>query len=168
MSGGFEIAVWVLLGSALVTDLLWGKIYNYVTFPFLLIGLISRFSLGGWDAGRESLWAVAAAMAIYFPLYLIRTLAAGDVKLLMAFGAWSTPQAVIQVGIFSILIGAVVGAFLMWRQKGLKDSAQSLLEHVRTSRPRTSMRIPFAPGMLCAFLVFRIAELRQWQLFFNF
>ena len=43
MSEGFEIAVWILLGSALVTDLLWGKIYNYVTFPFLLIGIFCRF-----------------------------------------------------------------------------------------------------------------------------
>jgi prepilin peptidase CpaA len=164
MSGGIEIVLWVLLGVAFVTDLLWGKIYNAVTFPFLLLGLAIRFGMGGWTTGVQSLLAVGTAFAVFFPLYLLKALAAGDVKLLMAFGAWCQPSAVVQVAISAILIGAMVGAYLLIRQKGLRQSTHSLAEHVRSFQPRSSMRMPFAPSLLCAFFIVRIAELRQWHL----
>lgn len=165
MTGAIEIALWVLLVAALVTDLLWGKIYNALTFPFLFLGLALRFGLEGRAAGLDSLLAVAAAFALYFPFWRLKVIAAGDVKLLMAFGAWTQAMAVIQVGLISIVIGALVGLYLMLRRRGLRDSAQSLVEHVQSRAPRRSFRMPFAPGVLCAFLVFRIAEMRQWNLF---
>jgi prepilin peptidase CpaA len=164
MSGGIEIALWVLLGVAFVTDLVWGKIYNALTFPFLALGLAIRFGLGGWAFASDSLLAVGTAFAIFFPLYLLKAIAAGDVKLLMAFGAWSRPSAVIEVALFAVVIGAAVGAYLMLRQKGLRQTTSSLAEHVSSFKPRVSMRMPFAPSLLCAFFIVRIAEIRQWHL----
>src|SRR4051794_24782253 len=109
MTGPIEIALWILLVAALVTDLLWGKIYNFLTLPFLALGIAIRFGFQGTQAGVVSLLAVATAFALFFPFWLMKTLAAGDVKLLMALGAWTKATAVIQVGLISIVIGAAVG-----------------------------------------------------------
>lgn len=165
MSGVIEIALLFLLVVAFATDLLWGKIYNALTLPFLLLGLAYRFGFEGSSAGIDSLTAITAAFILFFPFYVLKTLAAGDVKLLMAFGAWTRAAAVVQVGLFSIVIGAVVGLYIMIRRRGLKESAQSLADHVSSRTPKASFRMPFAPGILCAFLIFRIAELHQWNLF---
>ena len=98
-------------------------------------------------------------------LPLVKAIAAGDVKLLMAVAAWSDASTAIEVGLLSLGIGALVGLVLMIRQKGPRESMKSLWEHLSSKAPRFSTRMPFAPGLLCAFAVFRIAELRQWHLF---
>jgi prepilin signal peptidase PulO-like enzyme (type II secretory pathway) len=67
----------------------------------------------------------------------------------MAIGAWTTPMFIVRLGIFSILVGAVVGAFVVWKQKGFKKGGT---------------RMPFAPAFLCGVFLIKVFELKGWSI----
>jgi prepilin peptidase CpaA len=159
-----EIALWVLLAVACATDLLWGKIYNWLTFPFLAAGLITRFGFEGYAALGQALASVAVAFALFFPLYVLKVVAAGDAKLLMAMGAWLSGAEVIRIAAIAIVIGALVGLVSLIAQKGLRGSAQSVAENVRSHEPTaTALKMAFGPAFLCAYLIVDVAQLRHWE-----
>ena len=150
MHGGFEIVLWVLLAVASITDLIWGKIHNLLTFSFLAAGVVVRLFEGGLSAGGMALYAAAAAFFIFFPLYYFKALAAGDVKLMMAVGAWTDLKFVLHLGLVSIVVGAAVGVIVKLRQRDFKWGATTM---------------PFAPAFLCAFFILKISEIKGWHLF---
>ena len=165
MSGGYEYILWVLLLVATVTDLLWGKVFNALTFSFLISGVILRFIQFGADTAGTGLIAVGVAFLVGFPLWQLKAFAAGDVKLLMAFGAWTNWTMVLQLGAFAVIVGSIVGSFILWRTKGVKGGLQSLAAHTKTSGEKKGIRIPFAPAFLCGFMVLQVAEMQQWRFF---
>jgi prepilin peptidase CpaA len=163
MPGGFEITLWALLLIASVTDLLWGKIYNATTFPFLFAGLICRLIWIGAPSFQEGALAIAVAFTLFFPLWILKALAAGDVKLLMAVGAWSDSKTIISVGITSILIGALVGIAVLLKKEGPRAGAQRIKDVFQRQTKKT-FRMPFAPAFLCAYAFLQIAQMKGWQL----
>lgn len=166
MVGGFEAAILTLLLAASVTDVVWGKVYNWLTFGFLILGLSLRTIFFGFESLGEGTFAVATAFALFFPLWRLSAIAAGDVKLLMAAAAWSTPQFTLSLAAIAIIVGAVVLGFVMFRQRGAKESFSRLAEHLHVVvKPGRSTRMPFAPAFFCAFVILKTAEHYQWHLF---
>lgn len=163
MSGGYEIAIWILLVIASVTDLLWGKIYNSITFSFLGVGFAMRFWIEGSEGALNSLLAVGAAFALFFPLWRFGVIKAGDCKLLMAVGVWTSWRLVVDLAVLTILIGSIVGAFILIRSRGLLGSTKSLAEHVSNSKPARSLKIEFAPAFLCAYFFISVGSSRGWS-----
>lgn len=167
MSGGYEIVLWIILIAASVTDLLWGKIYNSLTLTSVGAGVLIRLALGGVSSISISLLAIGTAFILFFPLYYFKVLAAGDVKLLMAIGAWSNSDFVMRIGFTAVLVGALVGLFVLLKKKGVRNSASSVADAVsfdpKDIKKRT--RMPFGPAFLCSYLFFKIAELKGWVLF---
>ncbi|NBX93022.1 MAG: prepilin peptidase [Proteobacteria bacterium] len=165
MGGALEIGVWCLLIAASITDILWGKVFNGLTLPFLALGCL--FSYFGWGLNQLglSLLAAGTAFLVLFPLYFAKIMAAGDVKLLMAAGAWLNPKSVMELAALAVVFGAVVGLIVMMVRKGIKGTTQSLARHLTDQPNKESTRIPFAPAFLCAFSVLKIAELRGWSLY---
>ncbi len=165
MFGGPEIALWVLLLVASATDLLWGKIYNWLTFTFLLSGLIYRFAFNGADSGIQALIAVAVAFGLFIPLYAVKAVAAGDAKLLMAMGAWTDSKTILQVAGISIVVGALVGLVALIRTKGIGGGAKSIAENVRQGEPTpNAIKMPFGPAFFCAYLIVSVAQARHWEI----
>ena len=84
-----------LLFIAAYTDATRGKIYNYLTFPTMVAGLILNAAF--WEAGVTAAgaaaglkWAgigLAVGLALLFVPFALGGTKAGDVKLLMAVGA---------------------------------------------------------------------------------
>lgn len=164
MAGGLEIGVWSLLIAASITDILWGKIFNALTFSFILLGIAARFFSFGPNELIQSLLAVGIAFLLYFPLYYSKVMAAGDVKLLMAAGAWLSLNSLLQLAGVTILIGAIVGVLLMVGRQGGLGALKNLANHLQNKAEKKSTRIPFAPAFLCAFSFLKIAEMRGWTL----
>ncbi len=161
MPWGDEIIVWVLLLAAVITDLRSGKIYNVLTLPFVFLGIVYRSYVGGPDDFTLALYGVGTAFLLFFPLYIVRVFGAGDVKLLMAVGAWTTSAFVIQLGLTAVVLGAVIGALVLLRNKGFKGFLESLAAQLKPGTAK-ALHIPFAPAFLCAFLYMKIAEVYQW------
>lgn len=166
MVGGFEAAILTLLLAASVTDVVWGKVYNWLTFGFLILALVLRTIFFGLESLGEGALAVATAFALFFPLWRLGAMAAGDVKLLMAAAAWTNPRFTLSLAAVAIVLGAVVLGVLMFRQRGLKEGVSRLTEHLGVVvKPGRSTRMPFAPAFFCAFVVLKTAEHYQWHLF---
>lgn len=87
-------------------DLLTRRIPNWFTFPAMLLGIAAQgWFYGGWGA-LDGLAGLALGFALFFPMYLFGYMGAGDVKLLMAVGAWMGWKNCYHVAIASILLGA--------------------------------------------------------------
>lgn len=112
-------AVAIAIGCiiATYTDVRWGKIYNWTTFPLIALGLVMNASLGQWQLGIIGL---IAAFAIHYPLFHYEIQKGGDVKLLMAIGAllggWFVVEASIWYAIFYIPAG--LGTLIVRRRVG--------------------------------------------------
>lgn len=163
MFGRFEIVVLVLLVIATLTDLKWGKIHNALSFSFLGTGLVCQFFLVSSNAFHQGLLAVAVAFILFFPLWILRVFGAGDVKLLMAVGAWTDIPTVLRIAAVSIVIGTLVGLVVLIRKRGLKGGLLSIGNHLQRNKDVVSERMPFAPAFLCAFFVTHIAEIYHWE-----
>ena len=107
----------------------------------------------------------AAGLALFFPLFALGGLGAGDVKLLGAFGAWLGAGDVIGVALFSALAGAVLaivtavatgyvrqalrnvwGLLCFWRVMGIKPMPELTLEY--SAGPRLAYAVPMLTGLV--------------------
>lgn len=104
-----QSAILVLAFFSIVTDLLWGKIYNWLTLPALLLGLVFSFSTTGLSGLGQGALGVFAAFVLYGWMFGLRFLGGGDVKLLMALGAWGGLSYTEEVAILAIFIGGLFG-----------------------------------------------------------
>ncbi len=110
--GKISLKVAVLLALALAaiwSDLRQGKIYNRLTVPVMAAGLVAATWSAGLTGLEWSLSAVAWAFLSYGALFACGALAAGDAKLLMAFGAWIGPAATLQAAWLGMVLIAIFG-----------------------------------------------------------
>ncbi|HEY9723748.1 MAG TPA: A24 family peptidase [Oscillatoriaceae cyanobacterium] len=96
---------------AMVTDLQTRKIYNWLTFPAMLVGLVLNIALGGVSGLESSLIGLAAGSLLFVVGFLMGAMGAGDVKLMAAVGLWlgwpHTLAAVVYVTVAGALVAIV-------------------------------------------------------------
>jgi prepilin peptidase CpaA len=101
-----QVLVLLIVIPAAMFDLRQRRVPNWITLPAILLGIALNGILDFRDANlRNSLLGLGLAFLIYFPLYLLRAMGAGDVKLMAAVGAimgWAN-----WLGIF--VLTAVIG-----------------------------------------------------------
>lgn len=164
MFGGSDLALSILLVVSTITDLIWGKIYNWLTFSFFFLGILLSFSqIIPEQTGVNALLSILVALALFLPLYATGVVAAGDVKLLMAYAAWRTPSLVLQMAGLSIVVGAVVGLGILLQQRGIFQIISGTFSSL-SKKSDTGHRMPFAPAFLIAFLILHVALERNWSL----
>lgn len=95
-------------------DILYRRIPNWLVLPCWILGFAVNVAIAGlWSGLGNAAAGFGLAMLVYFPLYLLRGMAAGDVKLMAAIGALAGPTAWLFIFIFSGLIGGVVAISVM-------------------------------------------------------
>ena len=117
MWNAIDILVLWLVAQAAVTDLALRKIPNILVLSGLLLALVLQALAGPlWPALTHWLAGLAAGFFLLLPLYLVRGMAAGDVKLVAMVGAFIGPQAVLHVALLTYLLGAPLAlATLLWQ-----------------------------------------------------
>ncbi|MGA2435386.1 MAG: A24 family peptidase [Bryobacteraceae bacterium] len=109
-----QVIVGLLVLVAGIYDILWRRIPNWLVMPGFLIGIVLNTFIHFDDGHRwDAAFGFALAMATYLPLYLLRGMGAGDVKLAAAIGALVGWQAWIVIFILSGLLGGVLAIILM-------------------------------------------------------
>ena len=104
----------VLISSiAVLTDLFLGKIYNWLTLSGVLLGLISSSYFLGWEGLLQSCLGIGLAFLAFSWMYGFGWLGAGDVKFLMALGAWGGWHYAAEVALLSVLYGGIMAVFLL-------------------------------------------------------
>jgi prepilin peptidase CpaA len=106
----------LFLTGAVFTDLFKDKIYNAWVVPALLTG-VGTSLLQGHDRFFECVAAVGAAFLILLPVYLLRGIAAGDVKLFMSAASFLNMQDTLSCIVASFLIAAVISIAILILKK---------------------------------------------------
>jgi prepilin peptidase CpaA len=103
---------------ATVTDLLEHKIYNVLTFPMMIAGILGHLAGGTW---WEGIAATVAVGAPFFLLYATNILKAGDVKLFMAVGALLGLKVGGMAALCSVIAWAPIGIAVILMNREFKD-----------------------------------------------
>ena len=94
--------------TAAAIDLDRRRIPNWLTFGALIAALPVQMTIHGITAGSLAwLYGWLVGLALFLPFYLLRGMAAGDVKLLAAVGAWLGVTMVLKVALAACIIGGV-------------------------------------------------------------
>lgn len=113
----FHFVIFFISTFSLITDIVNGKIYNWLTIPSIVLGFFFSFLSMNWFVISQSFFGFFIAIILFGFLYLNRIIAAGDVKLLMALGCWGGFFYTLKVAFFSILIGGFFSLFFLILKK---------------------------------------------------
>jgi len=112
---------WLL--AAVVTDIRWRRIPNWLVGGGMLCGLAAQVATPAgmglfnfWWGGlgiATALLGLLAGLALFLPLYLLRILGAGDVKLLAMVGVWVGPRLVTGTALLTLLAGGLIALAMM-------------------------------------------------------
>lgn len=160
-----HIAAAVLVLLACIPDLRTRRIPNALTLGAAVVALAFHTATNGWSGLATSAGGWLLGAAVFFPIFALRGMGAGDVKLLAAVGAWLGPGQVIWVALITSVAGGVLGllvslfngylrtattnmfALLMhWRVSGIRPVEQLTLSGSRG--PRLAYAVPIAFGTL--------------------
>src|ERR1700760_4708366 len=103
--------------TAAVYDIRFRRIPNWLNLSGLLLGLISNVCFFHVRGATTAIEGFLLATAVYVPLYLMRGMGAGDVKLMAAIGALVGPQAWLYIFIITALIGGACSLALILLHK---------------------------------------------------
>ncbi len=107
--------------GAAFTDLVKDKIYNAWVIPGLVTGMLTSLTRGP-GGFAESLKAVGVTLMILLPVYFIRGIAAGDVKLFMSAASFLSMQDAVSCIVISFLIaGAISVAILILKRNKKRE-----------------------------------------------
>jgi prepilin peptidase CpaA len=94
------------------------RIPNWLTVSGLLLGIAANAVAGGWAGIRESLLGAGLGLIILFPFVMLRSLGAGDWKLIGALGAFLGPGHLVTVLVGAILVaGFMALVLIVWKKR---------------------------------------------------
>ena len=126
----WSIGFVALMVTAMVSDVSTRRIPNGLVLAGLTFALALRATAG--LAIVDGLTGAALALAIVFPLFTLRALGGGDVKLIVALGAFTGPSGLFSALLASAVAGGVLGIAVALRRGVLLPammSAKDLVTH---------------------------------------
>jgi len=113
----------LLTATAAVTDLRVHKIYNWTTYPGIVIAFVVNLYENGWDDGlaghpglKDSLFGFAACGGILLMSYVFFSVGGGDVKLIAMVGAFLGLEKGVEAVLWTFVLGFAMGvSILIWR-----------------------------------------------------
>src|SRR6476469_961813 len=103
-----QIVVGTVLILACISDLRTRRIPNVLTLSAIAGALLFHALTGGVSAAGWSLAGCVVGAALFFPMFALRGMGAGDVKLLAAVGAWLGPSQVVLVALAASVAGGLI------------------------------------------------------------
>jgi prepilin peptidase CpaA len=146
-----------VLALASASDLRTRRIPNALTFPTVALGLVLGGIFFGVDGVRESAQGAGLGLGMLFPLFLLRWMGAGDVKLMAAVGALKGPEFVFFACLWAAVFGGAFALFGLIRSRRL-GLAIAHLYYSRIFAPTdgsfiTAWRVPYGPAIALGSLV---------------
>jgi prepilin peptidase CpaA len=162
------LGAFVLAGAACWFDVRTRRIPNQLTFPATALGVATATAAHGGPGAVASAAGLFVGLLLFFPLFALKGLGAGDVKLMGAIGAWLGASVVLGVAFYTTLAGGVLAIVLMVRHRYGRQAVRNiwlLLTHWRvfglrpldaltleTSKgPKLPYALPIAVGLALAF-----------------
>jgi prepilin peptidase CpaA len=161
-----EITPLIIGALACLTDLRSARIPNVLTFTAVAAGILFHGLAPSGSGLPAALLGLAAGLLVFFPIFALGAMGAGDVKLMAALGAWIGWQPVLQVALVGAIAGGVLAvALAMWRGY-LRTALTNIAALVRfwaiegikplpalTLEAGTGLRLPYALPIMVGLVV---------------
>ncbi|WP_306010714.1 prepilin peptidase [Paenibacillus sp. P46E] len=157
----------LFLTVALLMDIRFMKIPNWITLPLLIVGLIAQGVMNGRHGILMAICGAGAGFLLLLIMHLLGAVGAGDVKLFAGIGAWTGILFTLQVVVYSVLFGAVIGWIIVLakhetgsRVRGIISRSTGFLilrdPRILQTGSKEVLKFPFMlavmPGFICAYL----------------
>jgi prepilin peptidase CpaA len=93
---------------AAISDLRSRSIPNWLTLGGVTAGVAAQIIFGGWAGARAAALGFGLAMLVYLPLFMLRAIGGGDVKLMAAIGAAAGPQNWLAIFLITSILGGPI------------------------------------------------------------
>lgn len=167
-----QLLLAALVIVAAVTDLRSRKVPNWLTISGLALGIALNLFLYASTGLWLSLKGAGLALLIYLPLYMLRGVGGGDVKMMAAIGAIAGPLSWMEILLLTALFGGLFALVILVIKHRLGQTIRnigsilsSLLrgrapfkEHPRLDvRNEQALRLPHAVVIACGAIAFLLA-----------
>jgi prepilin peptidase CpaA len=165
---GLTVALAIVAG---VMDWRSRRIPNWLTVPGLFVGVIANTAVFGWSGAKASLLGAGLGLLLLLPFVLIRSLGAGDWKLMGALGAFLGPSNLLDVLLVTVLMAGVMAlALIVWKgrvRQTMRNILQILGAFFSFHLPgpevsldsKESLKIPFGVAVAAAVVLFSARQL---------
>ena len=120
----------VLLLVATFTDVRTHKIYNWTTYPGILLGFALSGYFGGQDGFRDSFSGFLMCGLIMIVCFLMFDIGGGDVKLIAMMGAFLGLHDGIEALLITFIFGSAMGMVILIWQSGVWHLISKITEHL--------------------------------------
>jgi prepilin peptidase CpaA len=129
-----------LTGTAAVYDLRERRIPNWLVATGFAAGLVAQTSLRGWSGFAAAVFGCGVALLLYLPLFALRAIGGGDVKLMAAVGSLAGPQNWLLIFLLASVTGGVLALLLILSRKTTGRAVVNTL-HIFAEAAR--LRLPY-------------------------
>ena len=129
--------MYLLAGAVVVAcigalwDVLTYRIPNAVTYPAVIVGILAHLFVEG---PKGLIWGTLGALiggGAFLLLYLLRTMGAGDVKLMAAVGAFAGPTTTVEIMLYAAIAGGVLALVVAVYKRRLRRTFGNVMDLVR-------------------------------------
>jgi prepilin peptidase CpaA len=126
-----------LTATAAVTDVVYHRIYNWITYPGIVLALAVNYFENGWNDGypglEDSLKGLALCGGLMLVSFVLFSVGGGDVKLIAMLGAFLGLEKGVDALLWTFVLGAAAGlGVLIWRV-GFVRLVKGTVRHVAWS-----------------------------------
>src|SRR3954454_3437633 len=115
----YQILLSGLAVTAAFYDMRFRRIPNWLVLMALIVGVTINLVAMGVAGLKLAMLGAGAAFLVYFPLFVVRGMGAGDVKLMMAIGALVGPQNWIGIFMLTAIFGAAIAIVVLLLRRRL-------------------------------------------------
>ena len=115
------VVLTIILTVAVITDIRFHKIPNWLTLPSMLFG-ICYMSITGSHGVAYSMAGLLLGICIFMPFYIAAGMGAGDVKLMGVIGVFLGPSGVFVAFLATAIIGGIYSIILLMLNGLLKET----------------------------------------------
>jgi len=126
-------AIWCVLSTivvvtvAVITDLLWRRIPNFLTIPAFVLAVVVRLVFQGWTGLGLAIAGAVAAPVLLLLMHGGKGIGMGDLKLTAAIGAMLGPVMAVVTVLLSAVAGGLLAILMMLRPGGQLAELVSVL-----------------------------------------
>ena len=117
-----KIVVLVLVAIAATYDIRFRRIPNNLNICGVIAGITLNTFLFARTGIATAVLGCMLALAIYFPLYYLRAMGAGDVKLMAAIGSLVGPQLWIGIFVCTVIAGGILAGAVAITRRRFRDT----------------------------------------------
>ncbi|MBB5173477.1 A24 family peptidase [Texcoconibacillus texcoconensis] len=134
-----DVVLIILLVTSVFTDLMYRKIFNFITFPTTLFG----FTYHIWESGVDGLlfsgFGFIVGLIVLFVPFFLGGIGAGDVKLLAAIGTLKGASFVFYAFIYTCIAGGMIAMIYLLKSTRIKQVIARMIS-VLTLKTESSIK----------------------------